>query len=75
MSDLTDQAFDAVAVTPGATAIPCTRALYVGAAGSITVTMKSGASVTFAGVNAGTVLPIRVVAVTTAAGGSILALY
>jgi hypothetical protein len=36
------------------------RALWIGGAGNIAVTMVSGASVTFSGVAAGTLLPIRV---------------
>lgn len=36
------------------------RALYVGGAGDIAVVMKNGDEVTFSGVAAGTLLPIRV---------------
>lgn len=36
-----------------------TRALYVGSAGSLAVVLASGAAVTFAGVVAGTTLPVR----------------
>jgi hypothetical protein len=49
-----------------------TRALYVGAAGDVTVRMRGGEAVTFVGVSAGTLLPVRVSRVlasgTTAAG-------
>ena len=38
--------------------------LYVGEAGVVTVTMESGASVQFRGVNAGTFLPILITHVT-----------
>ena len=50
------------AVTPNdsTTLAETTRALYVGSAGAIAVLMASGASVTFAGVPAGTMLPVRV---------------
>ena len=36
-----------------------TRAVYVGAAGTLKVTMQNGTAVSFVGVVAGTVLPIR----------------
>ncbi len=74
---ITASAYGGVAVTPSAGALAGgrTRALYVGAAGSVTVTMASGDSITFAAVPAGTILPIQVTHVTTAAGGSVLALY
>lgn len=39
------------------------RALYIGVAGNIAVTMNSGASLSFIGIGAGTVLPVRVSAV------------
>lgn len=37
-----------------------TRALYVGGTGDVSVTMQDGGEVIFAGVPAGTTLPIRV---------------
>ncbi|MDB5550939.1 MAG: hypothetical protein JWL86_923 [Rhizobium sp.] len=50
------------AVTPNdsTTLSETTRALYVGSAGAVAVLMASGASLTFTGVPAGTVLPVRV---------------
>jgi len=50
------------AVTPNdsTTLSETTRALYVGSAGAVTVLMASGASVTFTGIPAGTMLPVRV---------------
>jgi hypothetical protein len=49
-----------------------TRALYVGGAGDVAVTMRGGDAVTFLGVAGGTLLPVRVSRVhasgTTASG-------
>ena len=60
-------------VTPGATELPfVTTALYVGSAGSVTVTMPGGGSVTFG--NASGLLPVRVTHVTAATAGDIVAL-
>lgn len=42
------------------------RALYIGGAGDVTVTMLDGNDVEFVGVPAGTILPIRVTHVKTA---------
>jgi hypothetical protein len=50
-----------------------TDALYVGTAGTLVVTMKSGVSVSFAAI-AGAILPIQVTHVTTSPGG-VKALY
>lgn len=36
------------------------RALYIGGAGNVTVIMQGGQTVTFSGVSAGQILPIRV---------------
>lgn len=67
---------NAEAVTPGAGALSnTTRALYVGGAGNITVTMAGGGSVSFAAVPAGTTLPIAVTHVTAATATSIVALW
>lgn len=65
----------ATAVTPGAGALPdgVTRALYVGTAGSITVTMMDGVSCVF-GAAVG-LIPICVTHVTAAAATNIVALY
>jgi hypothetical protein len=55
-------AVDAVAVTPSDSVdlVNMSRALWVGGAGNISVIMHSGATVTFSGIAAGTLLPIRV---------------
>lgn len=54
-----------------------TRALYVGAAGDVAVTMQDGGNVTFVDVPTGTVLPIRVKVVksTGTDASSIIALW
>lgn len=66
-------------VTPSDTLdLPSTsRAIYVGSAGTLSVRMLSGDSVTFAGVASGTLMPIRVnqVLSTGTSAGSIVALY
>lgn len=65
----------AVTVAPGDLPLIPTRALYVGGAGNVTVTMAGGASVEFVGVPAGSILPIRVDRVTAATATGIVALY
>lgn len=40
-----------------------TRALYIGGAGDVAVTMKGGGEVTFSGLAAGQFMPVRVVRV------------
>jgi hypothetical protein len=53
------------------------RALYIGGAGDLAVTTSLGEVVTFVGVQAGTILPIRVKRVNTSGttATNILALY
>lgn len=52
---------DAAAVTPSDTAdLPQFSVIYVGGAGNVKVTTAQGSAVTFSGVNAGTVIPVRV---------------
>ena len=51
---------EAVTTSDTAELARVTRALYVGGAGNIAVVMADRTTVTFAGVPAGTVLPIRV---------------
>ena len=62
MPSLDGPAAHAFAVTPNdATDLSeTTRALYVGTSGSVAVVMISGATVTFAAVQSGTTLPVRV---------------
>lgn len=69
---------NAFAITPGAALFDQpTRALWVGGAGNVALETVGGDSVTFSGVAAGTLLPVRarkvVVSGTTAT--SILGLY
>lgn len=73
----TSAAFNAVAVVKSdATVIPATRALYVGVAGDVVVTMASGATpITFKAAPVG-ILPVQVTKVLAAtAATDILALY
>lgn len=57
-----DPAADAVSISPSDSVDLdyVTRGIWVGGAGDLAVEMLSGATVTFAGVPAGTLLPIRV---------------
>lgn len=80
-ADATAPASRAIAVTPNDSgALENTRALYVGGAGAVVLTlygMADGTSVTFSGVPAGTFMPVqakRVWATGTVATG-IIALY
>lgn len=54
-------AIDALAITPSdSVTFGATRAIYVGGAGALAVTLVSGASVTFNGVPAGAILDLAV---------------
>ena len=50
----------AAAVTPSDSTLIRARALFVGGAGNLTVTMKDQTDAVFTGVTAGTLLPISV---------------
>lgn len=65
MSGLESPASNAFDIAPadGANLATVTRALYVGGSGDVAVTLKSGTSVVLHGVVAGTILPMRIVAV------------
>lgn len=52
---------DAAAITPSDSAdLPQFSVVFVGAGGNVKVTTAQGSAVTFTGVNAGSVLPVRV---------------
>ena len=76
---LTSPADNAAAVTPSdSTDLAYTsRALYIGGAGNLVVTMAGGGDVTFSAVPAGSILPIRVsrVKATSTTATSIVNLY
>jgi len=77
-ADATVSAYEATAVTlSDSTVLPPTRALYIGAAGNLKVTMAYGTEVTFSGLNAGSILPIQVTKCwsTGSTAASIVALY
>ncbi|TPW27832.1 hypothetical protein FJU08_19075 [Martelella alba] len=59
---LTSPAYDGFAITPSdSTGLSeTTRALYIGGGGDVTLIMASGNNLTFTGLNAGTILPVRV---------------
>jgi len=77
-ADATVSAYDAASVTPADDgALRPTRALYIGGSGDAKVDMALGNTVTFVGLQAGTVLPIQVTRVysTDTTATNILALY
>lgn len=69
----------AVAVTPSDSTdlTYMARALYIGGAGSVNVDVADGTTVVFAGLAAGTILPVRVkrVRATSTTATNIVALY
>ena len=77
-ADATVSAYDAAAVTlSDSTELAPTRALYIGGAGNLKVTMAYGTEVTFSGLSAGSILPIQVTKVwaTGSTATLVLALY
>lgn len=69
-------AIGAFTITPSATPLAKeTRAIYVGATGSVTVTMQSGESVTLNNLAAGVLHPIRATHVTSATASGIVGFY
>ena len=72
-------AFRAAAVTPNDSAdlTNTSRALYIGGAGNVQVTTAGGDTVTFTGLAAGTILPVRVRRIwsTSTTATTILALW
>jgi len=61
MTTINDQtASDASSVTPSDTTNVSAKALYVGGGGDVAVVTEDGTTVTFSGVPAGSILPIRV---------------
>lgn len=75
---LSGPALTAFAVTPddGTDLTEASRAVYIGTAGNLSVKMLSGEVVTFAGLAAGTLLPVRVsrIRATGTSAGNIIAL-
>lgn len=58
-------AYNGFAVTPNNSTEIFARSLYIGGAGDVSVMMAGGATLTFVGVPAGTLLPFRVQRVRT----------
>lgn len=55
-----EPAYDAASITPSdTTRIGGVRGLYIGGAGDVKITTEGGSDITFAGVVAGSILPIR----------------
>jgi len=79
MSYQSDPARKAVAITPNdSTEIPVTRAIYIGGSGDLVVRLEGdSANVTFYGVTAGSILPLKakLVAATSTTASNMLALY
>lgn len=77
-ADSTASARRAASVTlSDSTVIENTRALYIGTAGNLKVTLVEGGDVTFVGLGSGTVLPVQAVKVwsTGSTASNVLALY
>ena len=55
----TEPGYDAVAVTPSDTGAISARSLYIGGAGHIKIVTAAGRTVTFVGLVAGQILPVR----------------
>ena len=64
--------YDAFVITPnsGANLATPVRALWVGAAGDICLVTMKGTSLTFTGVNAGSILPIQCIRVNATTSGT-----
>jgi hypothetical protein len=77
MSSFADPAADAAVVTTGTDVPNGARGLYVGGAGDVVVITSVGNQRTFVGVQAGSILPIRVRQVVTSGttATNMLALY
>lgn len=58
-------AYNGFAVTPNNSTEIFARSLYIGGAGDVSVMMAGGTTLTFVGVQAGTILPVRVQRVRT----------
>jgi hypothetical protein len=74
----TDPGYDAAAVTPSDTThLGNVRALYIGGAGDVRIDTEGGSTVTFVGVQAGSILPVRAARVysTSTTATSIVAIY
>ena len=77
-ADATVSAYDAAEVTLSDSAdIKPTRALYIGTAGDLKVTLTYNNTVTFSSVQAGTILPVQATRVwrTGSTASSVVALY
>ena len=77
MTQLSDPAYSAKAITPSDTQIPATRGVWVGTGGALVVRLhKDDADVTLLNVQDGTLLPIQVIFIRAASvADDIVALY
>jgi len=60
---LSTPAMGAFDITPGSALQETTRAVYIGGGGNLECTMDDGSTVTFIGLSAGVIYPLRVSAV------------
>ena len=76
MSRFTDNvAKDGFAITPSGTPFTIrAQAIYIGVAGNVTLTTVGGTSLEFIGLQAGQILPVSALAVTTATATGLIGL-
>lgn len=75
MESVIDPVKGGEAVTTGVAFAKTSTGIYVGGSGDVTVTMLDGESLTFTGLSAGVIHPIRATVVTAATATNILALW
>lgn len=64
-----------IPVTPGTTKLPPHRGVWIGGAGNVAVTLTDGTTVTIAGVQAGTLLPLEVQQINAGSTATLMLLW